>query len=130
MADLQEISVTNTKINEWEELTFNFAGKIGEGVSTGIDQIIVFPDFIPEGTTRSANHVCYVDNITFSAKIAAPVAATAPTVAAPTPPARVATDVKSVYSDAYAVYKAIGVSVGVSLRMLLMKSLLPTIQEN
>jgi hypothetical protein len=71
MADLQEISVTNTKINEWEELTFNFAGKIGEGVSTGIDQIIVFPDFIPEGTTRSANHVCYVDNITFSAKIAA-----------------------------------------------------------
>jgi hypothetical protein len=55
-----EISVTNTKINEWEELTFNFAGKIGEGVSTGIDQIIVFPDFIPEGTTRSANHVCYV----------------------------------------------------------------------
>jgi hypothetical protein len=44
-----EISVTNTKINEWEELTFNFAGKIGEGVSTGIDQIIVFPDFIPEG---------------------------------------------------------------------------------
>ncbi|MFV8332112.1 T9SS type A sorting domain-containing protein [Flavobacterium sp. GSP14] len=101
-----EISVTNTKINEWEELTFNFAGKIGEGVSTGIDQIIVFPDFIPEGTTRSANHVCYVDNITFSAKIAAPVVATAPTVAAPTPPARVATDVKSIYSDAYAVYKA------------------------
>jgi hypothetical protein len=41
-----------------------------------VDQIIVFPDFIPEGTTRSANHVCYVDNITFSAK-AAPVAATA-----------------------------------------------------
>jgi hypothetical protein len=71
-----EISVTNTKINEWEELTFNFAGKIGEGVSTGIDQIIVFPDFIPEGTTRSANHVCYVI-ISLSAKIAAPVAATA-----------------------------------------------------
>lgn len=101
-----EITVTNTKINEWEELTFNFASKIGEGVSTGIDQMIVFPDFIPEGTTRSANHVCYVDNITFSAKIAAPVAATAPTVAAPTPPARVAADVKSLYSDAYAVYKA------------------------
>ncbi|MDI5889336.1 T9SS type A sorting domain-containing protein [Flavobacterium yafengii] len=101
-----EITVTNTKINEWEELTFNFAGKIGEGVSTGIDQIIVFPDFIPEGTTRTADHVCYVDNITFSAKIAAPVAATSPTVAAPTPPTRVATDVKSIFSDAYAVYKA------------------------
>ena len=101
-----ELTVTNTKINEWEELTFNFAAKIGEGVSTGIDQIIVFPDFIPEGTTRSANHVCYIDNITFSAKIAAPVAATAPTVAAPTPPARAATDVKSIFSEAYAVYKA------------------------
>ncbi|TDD76451.1 T9SS type A sorting domain-containing protein [Flavobacterium caseinilyticum] len=101
-----EITVTNTKINEWEELTFNFAGKIGEGVSTGIDQIIIFPDFIAEGTTRAADHVCYIDNIKFSAKINAPVPAAAPTVAAPTPPVRVATDVKSVFSDAYAVYKA------------------------
>jgi hypothetical protein len=95
-----EITVVNTKINEWEELTFNFAGKIGEGVSTGIDQIVVFPDFIPEGTTRAANHVCYVDNITFSAKIAAPVAATAPTVAAPTPTV-IPENVISLFSNAY-----------------------------
>ncbi|MGO4904815.1 T9SS type A sorting domain-containing protein [Flavobacterium sp. W20_MBD1_R3] len=101
-----EITVINTKINEWEELTFNFAGKIGEGVSTGIDQLIIFPDFIPEGTTRTADHVSYLDNITFSAKIAVPVAATAPTVAAPMPPTRAASDVKSIFSDAYAVYKA------------------------
>ncbi|RTY85706.1 T9SS type A sorting domain-containing protein [Flavobacterium sp. RSP15] len=101
-----EITVTNTKINEWEELIFNFSGKIGEGVSTGIDQLIIFPDYIPSGTTRSADHVSYLDNISFSAKIATPVAATAPTVAAPAPLARVAADVKSIFSDAYAVYKA------------------------
>jgi hypothetical protein len=95
-----EITVTNTKINEWEELTFNFAGKIGEGVSTGIDQIIVFPDFIPEGTTRTANHVCYVDNIRFSAKIDVPVVSSEPTVAAPTPTV-IAANVISLFSNAY-----------------------------
>jgi predicted metalloenzyme YecM len=95
-----EITVTNTKINDWEELTFNFASKIGEGVSTGIDQLIIFPDFIPEGTTRSANHVSYLDNITFSAKISVPVTATVPTVAAPTPTV-VAANVISLFSDAY-----------------------------
>ena len=95
-----EITVTNTKINEWEELTFNFAGKIGEGVSTGIDQIIVFPDFIPEGTTRTANHVCYVDNIRFSAKIDVPVVLSEPTVAAPTPTV-IAANVISLFSNAY-----------------------------
>ena len=95
-----EITVTNTKINEWEELTFNFAGKIGEGVSTGIDQIIVFPDFIPEGTTRTANHVCYVDNIRFSAKIDVPVVSSEPAVAAPTPTVSAA-NVISLFSNAY-----------------------------
>jgi hypothetical protein len=70
-----------------------------------------------------------VDNITFC-KNSAPVAATAPTVAAPTPPTRVATDVKSVYSDAYAVYKAgdwckcWGQSTDVT------DEVIPTIQEN
>ena len=95
-----EITATNTKINEWEELTFNFAGKIGEGVSTGIDQIIVFPDFIPEGTTRTADHVCYVDNIRFSAKVDAPVVESVPTVAAPTPTV-IAANVISLFSNAY-----------------------------
>ena len=95
-----EITVTNTKINEWEELTFNFAGKIVEGVSTGIDQIIVFPDFIPEGTTRTADQVCYVDNIRFSAKIDVPVVSSVPTVAAPTPTV-FAANVISLFSNAY-----------------------------
>lgn len=59
-----EIKVTNTKINEWEELTFDFSSRIGNGLdgSTNIDQIIVFPDF---NDTRSSEHVVYFDNIVF-----------------------------------------------------------------
>jgi hypothetical protein len=87
-----EIKVANTKVNEWEELTFNFAGKIGEATSTDIDQIAIFPDF---QTGRTDSNVCYFDNITFSAG-----AATAPTVAAPTP-TRPSTDVISMFSNAY-----------------------------
>ncbi|TDE05917.1 T9SS type A sorting domain-containing protein [Flavobacterium sandaracinum] len=93
-----EIKVANTKINEWEELTFDFSGKIGLFETINIDQIILFLDF----NARTAETTSYFDNVTFSAK----TAATAPTVAAPTPPARTAADVKSLYSDAYAVYKA------------------------
>lgn len=88
-----EIKVANTKVNEWEELTFNFAGKIGEATSTDIDQIAIFPDFDLAG--RADSNVCYFDNITFSAG-----AATGPTLAAPTP-TRPSTDVLSMFSNAY-----------------------------
>lgn len=90
-ASTGEIKVANTKINEWEELTFNFAGKVGEASSTDIDQIVVFPDF----QTRTTTNVCYFDNITFSAGTV-----TAPTTAAPTP-TRPAADVMSMFSNAY-----------------------------
>jgi hypothetical protein len=59
-ASTGEIKVPNTLINQWEELTFNFTGKIGEPSSTNIDQIIIFPDF----TARTTDNICYVDNIT------------------------------------------------------------------
>jgi hypothetical protein len=65
-----EIKVPNTKVNEWEELTFDFSAVIG-GVNDAIDQIIFMPDF----KARSADNIIYIDNITFSAK---PVAATFP----------------------------------------------------
>jgi len=90
-ASTGEIKVANTKVNEWEELTFNFSSKIGEPSSTDIDQIIIFPDF----QSRTDSNVCYFDNITFSAG-----AATAPTTAAPTP-TRAAADVISMFSNAY-----------------------------
>ena len=58
-----EIKVANTKINEWEELVFDFSSRIGNGLdgSTNIDQIIIFPDFV----ARGADDVIYFDNITF-----------------------------------------------------------------
>lgn len=89
-----EIKVANTKVNEWEELTFDFSGKIGEPSSTGISQIIIFPDFNLSG--RTSNVVAYFDNITFSAGNALPE----PTVAAPTP-TKPAADVISLFSNAY-----------------------------
>ncbi|MFM9943787.1 MAG: T9SS type A sorting domain-containing protein, partial [Bacteroidia bacterium] len=90
-ASTGEIKVANTKVNEWEELTFNFASKIGEASSTDIDQIVIFPDF----QTRTDSNVCYFDNIIFSAG-----KATAPTTAAPTP-SKPSTDVISLFSNAY-----------------------------
>ena len=56
-----EIKVANTKINEWEELTFNLSGSIGKGATKVVDQIIVFPDF----RNRSSETIVYFDNITF-----------------------------------------------------------------
>ena len=56
-----EIKVANTLINQWEELTFDFTGNIGLGNTTGLDQIVVFPDF----NARTSDNVIYFDNITF-----------------------------------------------------------------
>mgnify|MGYP000598206455 CR=1 FL=1 len=74
-----EILVTNTLVNQWEELTFNFSAVINAPTSTGIDQIIVFPDF----AQRSDNNICYIDNIKFSNQDGSQNLA--PMVAAPTP---------------------------------------------
>ena len=89
-----EIKVANTKINEWEELTFDFTAQ--GNLPDPYDQVIVFPDFIADGTTRTDN-IAYFDNITFNA---AGVAPSAPTAAAPTP-TKAATDVISMFSNAY-----------------------------
>lgn len=60
-----EILVSNTKINQWEELKFDFSSRIGNGLdgSTNIDQIVVFPDFNLSG--RATETITYFDNITF-----------------------------------------------------------------
>ena len=94
---IAEIKVPNTKINEWEELTFDFTSKIGSAESVDITQIIVFPDFISGGpNSRPSTTISYFDNITFSGgtTLAEP---TAP-AAAPTKPAA---DVISLFSNAY-----------------------------
>ncbi len=74
-----EILVSNTLVNQWEELTFNFSAVINAPTSTGIDQIIVFPDF----AQRSDNNICYIDNIKFNNQDGSQNLA--PMVAAPTP---------------------------------------------
>lgn len=89
-----EIKVANTKVNEWEELTFNFTSKINETSSTDINQIIIFPDFNLSG--RTSNVVAYFDNISFSAGTTLAV----PTVAATTP-TKPSSDVISLFSNAY-----------------------------
>ena len=64
-----EIKVANTLINQWEQITIDFSGYIGLGETTGLDQIIVFPDFI----NRTADDIIYFDNITFGVPVANPI---------------------------------------------------------
>ena len=59
-----EIKVANTKIDEWEELTFDFSGVIGDPNNTDITGLVVFPDF---NDSRSQDNVVYFDNITLNA---------------------------------------------------------------
>lgn len=74
-----EILVSNTLVDQWEELTFDFTNVLSNPTSIGIDQIILFPDF----GQRSDNNVCYIDNIKFSNQDGSQSAA--PMVPAPTP---------------------------------------------
>ncbi|TRO67521.1 hypothetical protein [Christiangramia sabulilitoris] len=57
-----EIKVANTKVNEWEELTFDFSGVIGDPNNTNITGLVIFPDF----EDRAAESVSYFDNITLN----------------------------------------------------------------
>ena len=91
---LPEIKVANTLTNQWEELTFDFSGRIGDPNTIDQDQIVIFPDFDLGGRTQ--DNICYFDNITFSA--GTPVAG--PTVPAPTPTLS-QSEVISIFSDAY-----------------------------
>ncbi|MBS4035150.1 MAG: T9SS type A sorting domain-containing protein [Ignavibacterium sp.] len=90
-----EIKVPNTLVNQWEELTFNFAGFLNPPPSEGqLDQIVIFPDFDLAGRTQ--DNIIYFDNITFSQEVLVGV----PTVAAPSPTVP-ASNVISVFSDVY-----------------------------
>ncbi len=51
--------VPNTKINEWEEMTFDFSGLIGKTVT----KMIVFPDY---PSARTAGSINYFDNIFYN----------------------------------------------------------------
>ena len=92
-ASTGELLVSNTLINQWEELTFDFTGIIGAPSSSGIDQLIIFPDF----QQRNQDNICFFDNIKFSNQ-GPPL--NEPMVAAPTPTYN-ATNVISMFSNPY-----------------------------
>ena len=54
-----EVLVSNTKVNEWELLTFDFSNKIGQTVK----RLVFLPDFL---TPRASGGTSYIDNISFS----------------------------------------------------------------
>jgi len=56
-----EVLVPNTKINQWEQLTFDFSAAIYSSNPTPYVQLIVFPDY----NARTSDNVVYFDNITF-----------------------------------------------------------------
>jgi hypothetical protein len=85
-----EIQVPNTLINQWEELTFDFSGSIGNSYS----RIVIIPDFL----ARTQDYQIYFDNIRVPEGNLTPPAV--PTVAAPTPTEDQA-DVISLFSNAY-----------------------------
>lgn len=70
-ASTGEIRVSNTLVNQWEELTFDFSGKIGETN----DQLVIFPDF---QNNRTSDNVCYIDNLTFGVPVINPLLPTIP----------------------------------------------------
>lgn len=85
-----ELQVSNTLINQWEELTFDFSGSIGNTYG----RLVVIPDF----AARTQDYQIYFDNIRVPEANIAPPAV--PTVAAPTPTEDPG-NVISLFSNAY-----------------------------
>ncbi len=59
-----ELKVANTKVNEWEELSFDFSTVDHENMT--YDQIVIFPDF----RDRSEETISYFDNFTIGGRTA------------------------------------------------------------
>ncbi len=61
----EPLSVSNTKINEWEQLTFDFTSFIGTTGFVDTDRLVIFPDWNTAG--RTSENIIYFDEITFGA---------------------------------------------------------------
>jgi hypothetical protein len=91
MSPAIEIQASNTLVNQWENLTFDFSGSIGNTYS----RFILIPDFME----REQDNVVYFDNIvTPDGDVLPPPAE--PTTA-PETPTEAASSVISIYSDSY-----------------------------
>ncbi len=54
-----EIQIPNTVANQWEELTFDFSGQIGQTYT----RLVIIPDFV----ARTQDNTLYFDDVSFSA---------------------------------------------------------------
>lgn len=118
-------NVGNTIVDQWQTLTYTIPA-IPPTLETDIAQIVVFVDWTQGAPDRQPGSTIYIDNIRFNAEkltepptcsdgiqngsetgvdcggsSCAPCPNQDPLVAAPTPPARNAADVVSIYSNAY-----------------------------
>jgi PKD repeat protein len=87
-----EIEVSNTVINQWETISFDFTAAIGRSYT----RLVIIPDFL----ARSADHTILMDNIVIPDGNITVEDPEAPTVAAPVPTTPSA-NVISVFSDSY-----------------------------
>ena len=85
-----EIVGANTVINQWEEITFDFSGVIGQTYN----RLVILPDFY----ARPQDNTIYVDNI--QVPDGDVIVLPEPTIPAPTPTVP-ASSVISIFSDAY-----------------------------
>ena len=85
---LGEIKVSNTLVNQWEEISFDFSDMQG----IVYDQIVIFPDF----QARAEDNIVYFDNIVFGEQQPQPM----PMTAAPDP-TEDADNVISLFSNVY-----------------------------
>ena len=115
-------------INQWITLSWNIStlNVAEQSAPSSNDQFVIFVDFTCGGSDRTTGGTILIDNVTWNANkitdpatcsdgiqngsetgidcggTCAPCAGQEPLVAAPTPPARNAADVVSIYSNAYA----------------------------
>jgi hypothetical protein len=99
-------SQSYTTPGAWQTLTITFNQSLdGTGVANGdYQKIVFFPNWKATNdgfNSPPANFTVHIDNINGVKVPLVVVPDPAPTIAAPTPPARLATDVVSIYSDAY-----------------------------
>jgi hypothetical protein len=85
-----EIAGANTVINQWEELTFDFSGVIGQTYS----RLVIIPDFY----ARPQENIIYIDNIKVPDGVI--IVIPEPTVHAPTPTVP-QSSVISIFSDEF-----------------------------
>lgn len=105
-------SQSYTTPGAWQTLTFTFTtGMDGTATANGeYEKIVFFGNWNATNTgfnTPPGNFTFHVDNIR-AEEAATPPPPAEPTVAAPTPPARDAADVRSIFSDAYTPISEIG----------------------